>query len=133
MHDVASKLVVEGAEREHDDTTIARAVRHAFGWNTAVPAERIDIIVRRGIVTNARERRPLVPAEGRRGDGDGGTGCRVGGRSDPALGRVRVARGIVTLVGAVGSGRLRDQVETLAGGSVGVRSVVNELRTREVS
>jgi len=46
---------------------------------------------------------------------------------------VRVARGIVTLVGAVGSGRLRDQVETLAGGSVGVRSVVNELRTREVS
>jgi len=51
VHDVASKLVVEGAEREHDDTTIARAVRHAFGWNTAVPAERIDIIVRRGIVT----------------------------------------------------------------------------------
>jgi len=49
--DVANKLTVEGDVHERDDTTIARTLRHALGWNTAVPAEQIDTIVRRGVVT----------------------------------------------------------------------------------
>jgi len=106
---------VEGAEREHDDTTIARAVRHAFGWNTAVPAERIDIIVRRGIVTMRGSVDHWYQRKAAEATVMAVPGAVSVGRSDPALGRVRVARGIVTLVGAVGSGRLRDQVETLAG------------------
>jgi hyperosmotically inducible protein len=51
VRDVANKLSVEGDGREHDDTKIARTIRHAFGWNTAVPADRIDTVVRRGVVT----------------------------------------------------------------------------------
>lgn len=51
VSDVANKLSVEGDGHGHDDTKIARTIRHAFGWNTAVPTERIDTIVRRGVVT----------------------------------------------------------------------------------
>lgn len=51
VHDVANKLGVEAGGREHDDTRVARMIRHAFGWNTAIPAERIDTIVRCGVVT----------------------------------------------------------------------------------
>jgi osmotically-inducible protein OsmY len=51
VRDVANKLVVEADAGEHDDTKIAHAARHALGWNTAVPAEQIDSIVRRGVVT----------------------------------------------------------------------------------
>ena len=49
--DVANRLTVECDVHERDDTTIARTNRHALGWNTAVPAEQIDTIVRRGVVT----------------------------------------------------------------------------------
>ena len=49
--DVANRLTVECDVHERDDTTIARTIRHALGWNTAVPAEQIDTIVRRGVVT----------------------------------------------------------------------------------
>ena len=51
VRDVANRLAVEGDIHERDDTTIARTVRHALGWNTAVAAEQIDTIVRRGVVT----------------------------------------------------------------------------------
>ena len=49
--DVANRLTVEGDVHERDDTTIARTIRHALEWNTAVPAEQIDTIVRHGVVT----------------------------------------------------------------------------------
>ena len=51
VRDVANKLEVEEGVHERDDTTIARTIRHAFGWNAAVPTDQIDTIVRRGVVT----------------------------------------------------------------------------------
>ena len=51
VRDVANRLAVEGDIHEPDDTTIVRTIRHALGWNTAVPAEQIDTIIRRGVVT----------------------------------------------------------------------------------
>lgn len=51
VRDVANRLAVEGDGHERDDTTISRAIRHALGWNTAVPADQIDTIVRSGVVT----------------------------------------------------------------------------------
>lgn len=50
--DVANKLTVElpsGSKR--DDTQIAGAVRDALVWDVEVPEERIDSIVRNGLVT----------------------------------------------------------------------------------
>lgn len=43
---------------------------------------------------------------------------------------VRVAAGVVTLAGAVGSDPIRRHAETLAASACGVRSVINHLRTR---
>lgn len=155
IRDVANKLTVEGDEREHNDTKIARNVRHALGWNSAVPAELIDTIVRHGVVTlrggvdhwfqrKAAEAtagavpgvvtvnnqiRLLVPPTS-----DDILQEEVEDALDhlPACGDVNVvvAKGVVTLRGAVGSSTLRRQVETVAGSSLGVRAVVNELRTR---
>ena len=51
VRDVANRLAMEGNGHKRDDTTIARAIRRAFGWNTVVPTEQIDTIVRRGVVT----------------------------------------------------------------------------------
>jgi osmotically-inducible protein OsmY len=51
VRDVANKLVVHDDAGGHDDTQIAHAIRHALGWNTAVPADRIEVIIRRGVVT----------------------------------------------------------------------------------
>lgn len=51
VRDVANGLAVEGDSHERDETTIGRTIRHALEWNTAVPAEQIDTIVRRGVVT----------------------------------------------------------------------------------
>lgn len=51
VHDVANELAVDDERHESDDTKIAHAIRHALGWNSAVPADRIDAIVRRGVVT----------------------------------------------------------------------------------
>lgn len=51
VRDVANKLTVDGEGGGHDDTSIALALRHALGWNTAVPSDSIDSIVCRGVVT----------------------------------------------------------------------------------
>ena len=155
VRDVANQLSVEGDGRDHDDTKIARTIRHAFGWNTAVPAERIDTIVRRGIVTmrgSVDHWYQRKAAEATVTAVAGVVAVRnqiqpvVAPASDDILQEevedalahlpacsdvgVRVAHGVVTLVGQVGSGWLRQQAETLAEGSRGVRSVVNELRMR---
>lgn len=51
VRDVANELRVEGDTREPDDAKISHTVRHALGWNTAVPADQLDTIVRHGVVT----------------------------------------------------------------------------------
>jgi len=50
VSDVANKLTVAGVEGR-DDTTLAQAVRDALRWDVDVPEERIDSIVRDGVVT----------------------------------------------------------------------------------
>lgn len=52
VKDVANKLTVEIAPYAvRDDTRIAQAVRNALEWDTTVPEERIDSVVRNGAVT----------------------------------------------------------------------------------
>jgi len=50
VSDVANKLTVAGATLR-DDTKLAQAVRDALRWDVDVPEERIDSIVRDGVVT----------------------------------------------------------------------------------
>ncbi len=155
VHDVANKLEVEGERHERDDTRIAHAVRHALGWNTAVPADQIDGIVRRGVVTL----RGLVERWYQRSAAEETVASLAGVASvkneiqllstptsdetlreevEDALAHlpscddvdVRVAAGVVTLVGEVGSSLIRRHAETLAASACGVRSVINQLRAR---
>lgn len=51
VRDVANRLTVALAGGPRDDTAIAHAVRHALEWDVTVPEERIDSIVRNGVVT----------------------------------------------------------------------------------
>jgi osmotically-inducible protein OsmY len=51
VRDVANKLTVNPAGTFRDDTAIARAVRNALEWDAVVPDDRIDSIVRHGVVT----------------------------------------------------------------------------------
>jgi osmotically-inducible protein OsmY len=148
-------LRVDDERRASDDTKMARAIRHALGWNSAVPADRIDAVIRRGVVTlrghvdRWYERRAAEE-----------TVASVGGvvsvrnqiqllstsATDEALREevedalshlpssdqvdVRVAAGVVTLAGTVGSDPIRRHAETLAASACGVHSVMNDLRTR---
>jgi osmotically-inducible protein OsmY len=155
VHDVANELAVDDERHESDDTKIAHAIRQALGWNSAVPADRIDAIVRRGVVT-------LHGHVDRWYERSAAEACVAGvagvvsvrnqiqllaaPNSDDALREevedtlshlpscdqldVRVTGGVVTLAGAVGSDVIRRHAETLAASACGVRSVVNHLRTR---
>lgn len=51
VKDVANKLTVSLFGAPRDDTAIARAVRNALEWDVTVPEDRIESIVRNGIVT----------------------------------------------------------------------------------
>jgi len=51
VKDVANKLAVALFGAPRDDTAISRAVRSALEWDTTVPEEKIDAIVRNGVVT----------------------------------------------------------------------------------
>jgi osmotically-inducible protein OsmY len=155
VHDVANELRVDDDRHESDDTRIAHAIRHALGWNSAVPADRIDVIVRRGVVTL----RGHVDRWYERSAAEGCVASIAGVVSvrnqiqllsppttDKALREevedalshlpsceqldVRVAAGVVTLAGAVGSDPIRRHAETLAASACGVRSVINRLKTR---
>jgi len=149
---VANELTVDDERHENADTKIAHAIRHALGWNSAVPADRIDAIVRRGVVTlhghvdRWYERRA---AEVSVASVAGVVSVRnqiqliSAPNSDDALREevedtlshlpscdqldVRVTGGVVTLAGAVGSDVIRRHAETLAASACGVRSVVNHL------
>jgi len=155
VRDVANTLAVQGECRQRDDTTLARTIRRAFGWNAAVPAEQIDVIVRGGVVTL----RGSVDHWHQRKAAEAAAGAVTGVISvhneirlsaapasdeivqeevEDALSHlpacaavdVHVTRGVVTLVGEIGSGRLRRQAESVAASALGVRGVHNELRTR---
>ena len=51
VKDVANKLTVTPTGPFRDDTAIAKAVRHALEWDVAVPEDRIESVVRDGVVT----------------------------------------------------------------------------------
>jgi len=52
VKDVANKLIVRPPDSIFmDDTKIAQAVRNSLVWDSAVPEERIDSVVRNGVVT----------------------------------------------------------------------------------
>jgi osmotically-inducible protein OsmY len=52
VKDVANKLIVRPPDSIFmDDTKIAQAVRNSLVWDTAVPEERIESVVRNGVVT----------------------------------------------------------------------------------
>ncbi len=152
--DVANKLAVQGPATS-DDTQIAQAVREALLWDADVPAERIESIVREGVVTlkgsvdHNYERLAAHDAVARL------TGVRAlnndvvvvpTGRTDEeifedtkaTLGRclptleidVAVDRGAVTLMGKVDSYRSRSDAEKAASSTRGVTKVVNKIIVR---
>jgi osmotically-inducible protein OsmY len=51
VKDVANKLTVTLFGAPRDDTAISHAVRSALEWDVTVPEEKIDTIVRSGVVT----------------------------------------------------------------------------------
>jgi osmotically-inducible protein OsmY len=155
VHDVANELSVDDERREGDDTKIAHTIRHALGWNSVVPADQIDGVVRRGVVTlrghvdhwyqrraaketvasvtgvvSVRNQIQLLSTPTsdevlREEVEDALSGLPSCDQVD-----VRVAAGVVTLAGAVGSDPIRRHAETLAASACGVRSVINHLRTQ---
>lgn len=152
VRDVANKLVVDGDAGNHDDTKIAHAIRHALGWNTALPGEQIDVITCRGVVTlrgtvrHWYERRAAEDAVGAVPgvlSVDNQIHLLVVPTDDAVLReevedalthvptcdrvRVSVAKGVVTLAGDVGSTALRQHAYALAAAAPGVRSVVDRL------
>ena len=152
VHDVANELAVDDERDQNDDTKIAHAIRHALGWNSAVPADGIDAVVRRGVVVL----RGHVDRWYERSAAEACVASVAGvvsvkneiqllspPNTDEELREevedtlshlpscdqldVRVTGGVVTLAGAVGSDVIRRHAETLAASACGVRSVVNHL------
>lgn len=153
--DVANALIVAGDGQQHDDTKTARTIRHAFGWNAAVPTERVDVIVRKGVVILRGSVDHWYARKAAESTAAGVAGVAsvhneiqltappasddiLQEEVEDALSRlpacgdvdVRVTHGVVTLAGEIGSGWLSHQVETVAASSLGVHGVHNELRTR---
>jgi osmotically-inducible protein OsmY len=152
VHDVANKLVVDGDDGEHDATKIAHAIRHALGWNTAVPADQIDVITCRGVVTlrgtvrhwyERRSAEDTVAAVPGVVSVNNQIHLLVAPADDDVLREevedalthvpscdrvlVTVAKGVVTLAGDVGSTAIRQHAYTVAAAAPGVRSVVDRL------
>jgi osmotically-inducible protein OsmY len=153
VKDVANKLTVEIAPYAvRDDTRIAQAVRTALEWDTTVPEERIDSVIRNGAVTlkgtvdfwyerqaasdtvrnllgvKAVNNHIVIAPPGR---GDVAIQDEIKGalmRRFP-LHRldVVVARGTATLTGEVFSYRNRRAAENIAWSTSGVKDVVNKI------
>ncbi len=153
VKDVANRLAVEIAPYAvHDDTRIAQAVRHALEWDVSVPEERIDSVVRNGVVTLKGtvdfwyERRAatdtvsnllgvvsvnnhIVIAPPAHGD------AAIQDEVKSALMRrfplneldVIVDRGIATLTGKVFSYRSRREAAEIAWSTPGVKTVSNRI------
>lgn len=153
VKDVANKLTVEIAPYAvRDDTRLAQAVRNALEWDTTVPEDRIDSVVRNGAVTLKGtvdfwyERQAasdtvhnllgvksvnnhIVIAPPARGDG------AIRDEVKSALMRrfplhgldVVVSRGVATLTGEVFSYRNRREAENIAWSTPGVKDVLNKI------
>lgn len=153
VKDVANKLTVEIAPYAvRDDTRIAQAVRTALEWDVTTPEDRIDSVVRKGVVTLKGtvdfwyERQAaadavrnllgvtfvnnhIVIAPGARGD------AAIQDEVKSALMRrfplhglgVVVDRGIATLTGEVFSYPNRREAEKTAWSTPGVKAVTNKI------
>jgi osmotically-inducible protein OsmY len=150
---VANKLTVTlPGLYVQDDTKIAQAVRNALLWDTVVPEERIESIVRNGVVTLKGtvdywyQWKSAVDVV-KRISGVMGVNDHVGIapplRNDAhlhdeikaALGRrlplekfdVTVNDGYVTVMGSVPSYRIRREAEDIAWWTTGVKGVTNRI------
>ncbi|MDP9319618.1 MAG: BON domain-containing protein [Chloroflexota bacterium] len=152
VKDVANKLTVALVGAPRDDTAIARAVRNALEWHVTVPEEKIESIVRNGIVTlkgtvdDWYQRKAaaeavahlvgvvsvnnhLVIAPPLRTD------TEIHDELKPALMRrfpfedidVAVDKGVVILQGSVPSYRIRREAETITWATRGVKDLTNKL------
>jgi osmotically-inducible protein OsmY len=154
VKDVANKLTVEIAPYAvRDDTRIAQAVRNALEWDTTVPEERIDSVVRNGAVTltgtvdfwyerqaAADTVRNLLGVKfvnnhiviAQRTHGDAAIQEEIKRallRRFPLHGLdVTVLRGIATLTGEVFSYRNRNDAENIAWNTLGVKDVLNKIQ-----
>ena len=151
VKDVANKLTVEGIGA-HDDTKIAQAVRDTLIWDIDVPEERIDSIVRGGVVTLkgtvdrwaqrqaahdavarirgvAHVNDHLVVAPSVRGDQEIFEDVRAALRRRLPMDDIDavVDRGTVTLMGKVATYALRRDAERAAWGIDGVKDVVDKI------
>ena len=152
VKDVANKLTVSLLGAPRDDTAIARAVRNSLEWDVTVPEEKIESIVRNGIVTLKGtvdywyQRKAAADAVARllgvisvnnhivvappvRTDHD------IHADLKSALIRrypfdeidVAVDKGLVILQGTVPTYRVRREAEQLAWATRGVKDVTNKL------
>ncbi len=152
--DVANKLAVQGPARS-DDTQIAQTIREALLWDADVPADKIESIVRDGVVTLKGSVEHYYEREAAHDAVERLTGVRLVNndvvvmpmiRTDEeifedtkaTLGRclptleidVAVDRGAVTLMGKVDSYRSRSDAEKAASSTRGVTKVINKIIVR---
>lgn len=154
VKDLANKLTVRlPGSLFQDDTKIAQAVRNALVWDSAVPEERIDSVVRNGVVTlngtvdywyqrrsavdvvkritgvlNVNDHIIVTPPQ--RTDGQIFEELKAALRRRFPLERIdaTVDQGTVTLMGEVPSFYAFREVADLASATTGVKHVNNKLR-----
>jgi len=152
VRDIANKLVVGLDRAPRDDTAIARAVRNALEWDVIVPDEKIESIVRNGIVTLKGtvdywyQRKAAADAVARLLDVVSvnnhlviapplRTDTEIHDELKAALERrfpferidVAVDKGHVILQGSVPSYRIRREAETITWATRGVNELTNKL------
>ncbi len=152
VKDIANKLVVGLLGTSRDDTAIARAVRNALEWDVTVPEDRIESIVRKGIVTLKGtvdfwyQRKAAADAVARLLDVISvnnhlviapplRTDTEIHDELKAALERrfpveqidVAVDKGHVILQGSVPSYRVRREAETITWATRGVNELTNKL------
>jgi osmotically-inducible protein OsmY len=152
VRDVANKLTVSLLGAPRDDTAIARAVRNALEWDVTVPEDRIESIVRNGIVTLKGtvdywyQRKATADAVARLLDVVSvnnhlviapplRTDTEIHDELKAALRRrfpfehidVAVDKGLVILQGRVPSYRIRREAETITWATRGVKDLTNKL------
>ena len=152
VKDVANKLTVALFGVPRDDTAIARAVRNSLEWDVTVPEEKIESIVRNGVVTlkgtvdywyqrnavadavahllgvvSVNNHIVIAPP--------GRTDTEIHDELKAALLRrfpfehidVAVDRGVVIVQGSVPSYRIRREAETITWATRGVKDLTNKL------
>lgn len=154
VKDVANKLIVRPPDSIFmDDTKIAQAVRNSLVWDSVVPEERIDSVVRNGVVTlrgtvdywyqrrsaievtkritgvlNVNDHITVTPPE--RTDVQMFDELKAAIRRRFPLERIdaTVDHATVTLMGEVPSFYIHRETADLASSTTGVKHVINKLR-----